>query len=333
MALTKEQKAKVIQLRNEKLGYKRIAKLIGSNKDQVRFYCKSQGLDGTLGKVEQKKFYTCKNCGQQFNRTDEYKSTIYCSAECNKEYKLKAKEKKLLEKMIPCETCGKMFIKTTKQIHCSHECCYETIECKHCGKPFEKRRSSNQVYCSKKCIYDDRTKTHEEYYKIFSKIHKGLIVPITKYQGSNHDLKVYCLDCHNITTRKANHYIEHRRRRGCSHCNPSISNGEKIVEEWLIDKGIKYISQYSVEELKDKGLLKFDFAIVNEDDDVTMLIEYNGRQHYEPVKAFGGEQEFIRQQRSDAMKKQYAIENNIKLLDISYKQKDVEDILKREVLV
>lgn len=59
-----------------------------------------------------------------------------------------------------------------------------------------------------------------------------------------------------------------------------------------------------------------------------MLIEYNGRQHYEPVESFGGQKEFDRQVESDSAKKWYAKDRKIPLISISYKQrKELNNIL------
>ena len=53
-------------------------------------------------------------------------------------------------------------------------------------------------------------------------------------------------------------------------------------------KGIKFETQKTFEGLKSEGKLKCDFFLP----DYNLVIEYNGRQHYETVKAFGGDEEF-----------------------------------------
>lgn len=47
-------------------------------------------------------------------------------------------------------------------------------------------------------------------------------------------------------------------------------------------------------------------------------IEYNGRQHFEPITFFGGEEEFKTQQERDKRKEKYCEDNNIDLLVIPY---------------
>jgi hypothetical protein len=58
-----------------------------------------------------------------------------------------------------------------------------------------------------------------------------------------------------------------------------------------------------------------------------MVIEYNGLQHYKPIKFFGGQKGFNYLQSRDKVKEQYCLDNNIKLLVISYKD-DIENKLK-----
>lgn len=49
-----------------------------------------------------------------------------------------------------------------------------------------------------------------------------------------------------------------------------------------------------------------------------VLIEYQGRQHYEPVDHFGGEDKFTTQQKHDKMKLAYAKAHHYKLITIPY---------------
>jgi hypothetical protein len=51
-------------------------------------------------------------------------------------------------------------------------------------------------------------------------------------------------------------------------------------------------------------------------------IEFNGRQHYEPVKYWGGMENFKKQQKRDYIKKEYCENKNITLIIIN----DVKEI-------
>jgi len=57
----------------------------------------------------------------------------------------------------------------------------------------------------------------------------------------------------------------------------------------LLKKNIEFKREYSFEELKgfNNGKLRFDFAIFNKNI-LQGLIEFQGEQHFYPVKTFGG---------------------------------------------
>jgi hypothetical protein len=68
--------------------------------------------------------------------------------------------------------------------------------------------------------------------------------------------------------------------------------------------------------------MKFDFVIFNEKNEIQLLIEYNGEQHYNSIEKWGGKDKLIVQQERDARKKQYCEEHNIPLLIIPYWEYD-----------
>ena len=73
---------------------------------------------------------------------------------------------------------------------------------------------------------------------------------------------------------------------------------------------------------------RFDFHLP----DYNLYIEYDGKQHFEPVRFFGtdedAEQVFKRTQASDQVKNRYCEENNINLLRIPYwETKNIEKII------
>ena len=60
------------------------------------------------------------------------------------------------------------------------------------------------------------------------------------------------------------------------------------------------------------GLQRFDIWIPEHN----IAVEYNGKQHYEPVEFFGGEKGFKNTQRLDHLKRQKCLENNATLLEL-----------------
>ena len=112
--------------------------------------------------------------------------------------------------------------------------------------------------------------------------------------------------------------------RRCPKCNES--KGEKEISDILNSLGIKYTSQKRFPECKHKKTLPFDFYIHNKN--TKLLIEFDGMQHYEPIKHFGGEEKLKLTQLRDSIKNKFAKENNIPLLRISYlEEEDIENIV------
>lgn len=56
----------------------------------------------------------------------------------------------------------------------------------------------------------------------------------------------------------------------------------------------------------------------NDKNDLLCLIEYNGKQHYEPVDFFGGVDAFIDQQKRDNLKREFCKNKRILLFTIKY---------------
>lgn len=121
-------------------------------------------------------------------------------------------------------------------------------------------------------------------------------------------------DCGNYTEALGSNLIN----GNVQSCGCLVSKGEKEIESLLIKHRIKYKTQFIFPDLKDKDFLRFDFAILNQDDTLSHLIEYDGIQHFKPIEYFGGEKNFKNQQRRDNIKNDYCQNNNIKLIRIRY---------------
>jgi very-short-patch-repair endonuclease len=97
-----------------------------------------------------------------------------------------------------------------------------------------------------------------------------------------------------------------------------MSHGEKEIVKYLDDSRIEYVPQYSFSNLRGVkgGTLSYDFYVPAHN----MLIEYQGIQHYRPIAAFGGEEQFDVQLEHDERKRLYANENGYLLVEIRYDQ-------------
>lgn len=95
------------------------------------------------------------------------------------------------------------------------------------------------------------------------------------------------------------------------------SFGESYIKSLLEDMEVSFIPQYTFDNCKDVYVLRFDFAIFD-DEQLIGLIEYDGKQHFEPIEFFGGLEGFEKTQRRDQIKNAYCKSNNISLLRLPY---------------
>ena len=98
-------------------------------------------------------------------------------------------------------------------------------------------------------------------------------------------------------------------------CGCLKSKGEKEISNWLLKNNIDFKREFKFDDLKgyNNGKLRFDFAIF-QNESLLGLIEFQGEQHFYPVKTFGGYNAFKERQYNDEQKKQYCKLNNIPLL-------------------
>ncbi len=116
-----------------------------------------------------------------------------------------------------------------------------------------------------------------------------------------------------------------QKRSGCPKCAMSI--GEQQVSTFLDSIGVTYEINKKFDGLEDDKQLSYDFYIP----EMNTLIEFQGIQHYMP-KTFGGITKdeaivnFERQKLHDKMKREYAADNGIILLEPNFKLKTYESV-------
>ena len=62
-----------------------------------------------------------------------------------------------------------------------------------------------------------------------------------------------------------------------------------------------------------------------------IAIEYQGKQHFEPVQYFGGEKSFKQQQERDKLKAQRSKENGVKLIYVNYWEDITMDSIRKKI--
>lgn len=95
------------------------------------------------------------------------------------------------------------------------------------------------------------------------------------------------------------------------------SSGEDYIRNLLTEYNIDFIPQYTFDDCKLKYTLRFDFAIID-NEKLLGLIEYDGKQHFEPIEFFGGVEGFNETKKRDEVKNIYCEIHNIPLIRLPY---------------
>ena len=191
--------------------------------------------------------------------------------------------------------------------------------CNKCEETFE-IALHNLIYGTKespecpKCQYNGKVSNEEAIEKIKHKCELleyefiGFDNPQNRYDGKDTRLILKCLKCGYVwnTTIYTNFINRTIKCRGCTN-NWHL---ERTVEYYLKDADIKYEVQKRFDWLKNKINMTLDFYLPDYD----IGIECQGRQHFIPVDAFGGEIGFEDTVIRDKTKKRLCEEKGIKLL-------------------
>lgn len=101
---------------------------------------------------------------------------------------------------------------------------------------------------------------------------------------------------------------------------------EELMYECVkkVFKGKKVIHQYRPYYLRQ---MSYDVFVCGKN----LAFEYQGKQHFEPIEIFGGEENFLKQQKRDELKKELSKKNNIKLIYINYWEDITVELIKEKV--
>ena len=103
------------------------------------------------------------------------------------------------------------------------------------------------------------------------------------------------------------------------------SYGEIKIEEILKNYGMNFKMEYIFPDLRSPNgkPLRFDFAVFDDDGNIDFLIEYQGKQHYEPSSKFGGKKGFYQQQFNDNKKRRFCALHGFTLIEIPYTEENL----------
>ena len=191
---------------------------------------------------------------------------------------------------------------TKIKIICKKHGIFEQIPCSHLfGK--------GCIKCSGLCKH-----TKEEFINKAVEIHGNeYIYDDINYINIHTKINIKCKK-HDYFKQTPAHHLSGQM---CPICNNS--KGEIEIRNILKENNIRYKPQYGFADLKYKYPLKFDFGILDENNNLKYLIEYNGLQHYEYVRFMHlTENNYKIALYRDQLKQDYCIKNNIPLYVIRY---------------
>ena len=174
--------------------------------------------------------------------------------------------------------------------------------------------------CGSEQIGKSLSKTHGEYLSELHKLNIDVEV-LEEYAGANTPIAHLC-KIHNEIWYPTPSNVLRGNSCGCYKCKSY--KGETFIENWLVDNDIKYEIHKPFNDCRDSRVLPFDFYLP----DLNKCIEYDGKQHYEPIAYFGGEKSFETQKYHDQIKDTYCRLRNIPLLRIRYDDNNIEEKLK-----
>lgn len=181
--------------------------------------------------------------------------------------------------------------------------------------------------CVKKRLGMQKRKNHEDFVDEVDKITNSEYEVVGKYINAITKIEMKHKTCGTVYKVEPNAFLNGNR---CPECNKrkSISKGEQCILDYLEEKCINYEYQFIFNNCKNKFPLPFDFAVFDKSKKILFVIEYDGRQHYEVIDAWGGKSEFERIKKCDKIKDDYCKNNNINLIRIPYwEYENIEKIL------
>ena len=158
--------------------------------------------------------------------------------------------------------------------------------------------------------------SYEKVLNRFKSVHRNKYKYIKEsYVDYTTEMKIICNKHGEFYMKPHTHYS---MKAGCPVCKSS--KGEISIKDYLDDNNIEFERQKTFEGLKGVNKLRCDYYIPSKN----LIIEFNGRQHYEAIELWGGVKSFKILQKNDALKKEFCLNNKINFEVIKYDEDVVE---------
>ena len=185
-----------------------------------------------------------------------------------------------------------------------------------CGNTFHRSWSSvkdHQIYTCEECngyIFWSKDKVNEYLKSI------DIDTRLESEYTNNHDNNlIFRCGCGN-TFHRSWHDVKNQQQYTCKECSEISSHGEKTVEKFLNELGIKYESEKTFDDLKDRSKLRVDFFIIDDRYSPTK-IEINGEFHFK--SHYKDDNGYINTQKQhDEMKREHSKKHGHGHIEINY---------------
>ena len=216
------------------------------------------------------------------------------------------------------------YVNSHVKIQIKHNICGHTWEV----KPYSFLNGRKCPKCARINVANSKRKTQKQFETEVINLTNDEYLVVSEYINALTKIKMKhnCVRCnYHEWEVKPSDFLNNNSR--CPVCQES--KGEKEITNFLINNKINFIPQKKFEKLlgSGNGKLSYDFYLP----DYNLLIEYQGNYH-DGTANNQTPKDFLKQKEHDKRKKQYAIDNNIKLLEIWYYDfNNIEEILNKEL--
>lgn len=166
-----------------------------------------------------------------------------------------------------------------------------------------------------KLLYQNKKSNTNEFIEKSKLVHLDRYdYSLVKYKNAKSKVKIICKK-HGLFEQAP---TKHLYGNGCPVCKSS--RGENSIFNELTKMNIDFTHHHRLTTNR----LEFDFYI----ESMNVAIEFDGIQHFKPIKRFGGIKAFKDQLDRDKRKNEYCFQNNIRLIRIPYhKYDEIKSIL------
>jgi very-short-patch-repair endonuclease/Zn finger protein HypA/HybF involved in hydrogenase expression len=184
------------------------------------------------------------------------------------------------------------------------------IKCKKCYDIFEQTINDHFKSGCSNCAGNKKLTNQLLLEKFRNKWGNLYQYDIGNFKNVKSEIRARCKK-HGYFSIKIRHHL---RGSGCQKC--TLSKGELSIYNILKEMCIDFEQQKKFKSCKNSRQLSFDFYLP----EYNTIIEYDGIQHYKPIKRFGGDKSYNQVLINDSIKNNWCRENGINLIRIKYNE-------------